>query len=80
MAGRNVPYDTDRDIRGDFRAEIREFLGTRRARVTPEQVGLPVYGDRRRVTGLRGRRGGPPLGARSRVTTTPRTPRSHPPR
>jgi hypothetical protein len=54
MAGRNVPYDTTRDIRGDFRAEIREFLGTRRARVTPEQAGLPVYGgDRRRVTGLR---------------------------
>ncbi|MGW1888140.1 helix-turn-helix domain-containing protein [Streptomyces sp. NPDC001970] len=54
MAGRNGPYDTNRDIRGDFRAEIREFLGTRRARVTPEQAGLPVYGgDRRRVTGLR---------------------------
>ncbi|WP_307523468.1 helix-turn-helix transcriptional regulator [Streptomyces umbrinus] len=41
-------------MRGDFRAEIREFLGTRRARVTPEQAGLPAYGgDRRRVTGLR---------------------------
>ncbi|MCX4762838.1 helix-turn-helix transcriptional regulator [Streptomyces sp. NBC_01275] len=41
-------------MRGDFRAEIREFLGTRRARVTPEQAGLPTYGgDRRRVTGLR---------------------------
>ncbi|MFD8217455.1 helix-turn-helix transcriptional regulator [Streptomyces sp. NPDC059697] len=53
MAGRNIPYGTNRDVRGDFRAEIREFLGTRRARVTPEQVGLPVYGDRRRVTGLR---------------------------
>ncbi|MEV4236736.1 helix-turn-helix transcriptional regulator [Nocardia sp. NPDC050408] len=45
---------TNRDIRADFRAEIREFLGTRRARVTPEQAGLPLYGgDRRRVTGLR---------------------------
>jgi len=54
MAGRNDPYGTTRDIRGDFRAEIREFLGTQRARVTPEQAGLPVYGgDRRRVTGLR---------------------------
>jgi transcriptional regulator with XRE-family HTH domain len=54
MAGRNDPYDANRDIRGDFRAEIREFLGTRRARVTPEQAGLPLYGgDRRRVTGLR---------------------------
>ncbi|MEU3619075.1 helix-turn-helix transcriptional regulator [Streptomyces sp. NPDC006872] len=54
MAGRNDPYNTNRDIRGDFRAEIREFLGTRRARVTPEQAGLPSYGgDRRRVKGLR---------------------------
>ncbi|MFC4470758.1 helix-turn-helix domain-containing protein [Streptomyces xiangluensis] len=54
MAGRNDPYDTNRDIRADFRAEIREFLGTRRARVTPEQAGLPTYGgERRRVTGLR---------------------------
>src|SRR6266545_7861613 len=44
----------DRDIRGDVRAEIREFLTTRRARITPEQAGLPVYGgDRRRVAGLR---------------------------
>ena len=54
MAGRNDPYGANRDIRGDFRAEIREFLGTRRARVTPEQAGLPLYGgDRRRVSGLR---------------------------
>ncbi|MFI6620609.1 helix-turn-helix domain-containing protein [Streptomyces sp. NPDC050528] len=54
MTGRNDPYGTNRDIRGDFRAEIREFLGTRRARVTPEQAGLPSYGgDRRRVSGLR---------------------------
>ena len=38
----------------DLRAEIREFLSTRRARITPEQAGLPVYGgDRRRVPGLR---------------------------
>ncbi|WOX14468.1 helix-turn-helix transcriptional regulator [Streptomyces sp. N50] len=54
MTGRNDPYGTNRDVRGDFRAEIREFLGTRRARVTPEQAGLPSYGgDRRRVSGLR---------------------------
>ncbi|KRD20153.1 helix-turn-helix domain-containing protein [Streptomyces sp. Root264] len=54
MAGRNDPNGTNRDIRDDFRAEIREFLGTRRARVTPEQAGLPLYGgERRRVTGLR---------------------------
>lgn len=58
MAGRNNPHgthrDSPRDIRGDVRTEIREFLSTRRARVTPEQAGLPVYGgDRRRVSGLR---------------------------
>jgi transcriptional regulator with XRE-family HTH domain len=54
MAGGKDPYGTNRDIRDDFRAEIREFLGTRRAKVTPEQAGLPAYGgERRRVTGLR---------------------------
>jgi transcriptional regulator with XRE-family HTH domain len=54
VAGRNDPYTSNRDIRDDFRAQIREFLGTRRARVTPEQAGLPAYGgERRRVTGLR---------------------------
>jgi transcriptional regulator with XRE-family HTH domain len=37
----------------DHRSEIREFLGSRRARITPEQAGLPVYGGNRRVTGLR---------------------------
>jgi transcriptional regulator with XRE-family HTH domain len=42
------------DVRGDVRAQIREFLSTRRARISPEQAGLPVYGgDRRRVPGLR---------------------------
>ena len=44
----------DRDVRGDVRGQIREFLSTRRARITPVQAGLPVYGgDRRRVSGLR---------------------------
>lgn len=37
----------------DTRAEIREFLGSRRARITPEQAGLPVHGGNRRVAGLR---------------------------
>lgn len=36
----------------DSRADAREFLTTRRARVTPEQVGLPA-GTNRRVSGLR---------------------------
>lgn len=35
------------------RADIREFLTTRRARITPEQAGLRVYGSSRRVAGLR---------------------------
>jgi MmyB-like transcription regulator ligand binding domain/Helix-turn-helix domain len=37
----------------DAEREIREFLISRRARVTPERVGLPVYGRQRRVPGLR---------------------------
>ncbi|MEE2041038.1 helix-turn-helix transcriptional regulator [Nocardiopsis sp. CT-R113] len=32
---------------------VREFLVSRRARVTPEQAGIPAYGDDRRVPGLR---------------------------
>ncbi len=36
----------------DNRAEVREFLTTRRARLTPDQVGLPTVGTRR-VPGLR---------------------------
>jgi transcriptional regulator with XRE-family HTH domain len=37
----------------DTRAEIREFLTSRRARITPEQSGLQWYGENRRVPGLR---------------------------
>ena len=33
--------------------ELRQFLTTRRARITPDQAGLSAYGGRRRVTGLR---------------------------
>ena len=33
--------------------EIREFLTTRRAKVTPAHAGLPTYGRQRRVSGLR---------------------------
>jgi hypothetical protein len=33
----------------DHRAEVREFLSSRRARITPEQAGLPAYGGNRRV-------------------------------
>ena len=37
----------------DTDQEIREFLTTRRARLTPERAGLPTYGRTRRVEGLR---------------------------
>jgi transcriptional regulator with XRE-family HTH domain len=37
----------------ELRAEIRDFLSTRRARISPEQAGLPAYGGNRRVKGLR---------------------------
>ena len=37
----------------DPTADIREFLTTRRARLTPADVGLPDFGGRRRVPGLR---------------------------
>jgi hypothetical protein len=36
----------------DAKSEIREFLTSRRAKLTPDQVGLPAYGSRR-VPGLR---------------------------
>ncbi|MFI5896311.1 helix-turn-helix transcriptional regulator [Actinoplanes sp. NPDC051513] len=37
----------------DHRSEARDFLTTRRARITPERAGLPAYGGNRRVAGLR---------------------------
>jgi transcriptional regulator with XRE-family HTH domain len=38
----------------DQRSQVREFLVSRRARLTPDQAGLPAYGgSNRRVTGLR---------------------------
>lgn len=37
----------------DPREEIRDFLTSRRAKITPEQAKLPAYGGNRRVTGLR---------------------------
>ncbi|MFJ8111637.1 helix-turn-helix transcriptional regulator [Streptomyces sp. NPDC096132] len=40
------------DARPDHRTEIRDFLASRRAKITPEQAGLPTSG-RRRVPGLR---------------------------
>jgi transcriptional regulator with XRE-family HTH domain len=37
----------------DNRTEIRDFLTSRRGKIAPEQAGLPAYGGRRRVSGLR---------------------------
>lgn len=37
----------------DLRTEIRDFLSSRRARLSPDQAGLPAYGGNRRVKGLR---------------------------
>jgi transcriptional regulator with XRE-family HTH domain len=37
----------------DTRTEVRDFLTSRRARLTPQEAGLPAYGAPRRVKGLR---------------------------
>ena len=37
----------------DHRREFADFLASRRAKLTPAQAGLPVYGGNRRVAGLR---------------------------
>ncbi|HSR85137.1 MAG TPA: helix-turn-helix transcriptional regulator [Streptosporangiaceae bacterium] len=37
----------------DNRAQVREFLTSRRERISPAQAGLPAYGGNRRVKGLR---------------------------
>jgi hypothetical protein len=37
----------------DSRTQIRDFVTSRRGKITPEQAGLPVYGGNRRVAGLR---------------------------
>jgi hypothetical protein len=58
MAGGSSDRDTSDGIpneaRSGVRGEIQTFLTTRRARISPEQAGLPAYGgERRRVLGLR---------------------------
>ncbi|WP_262485946.1 helix-turn-helix domain-containing protein [Changpingibacter yushuensis] len=37
----------------DLQGDAKEFLTSRRARITPDQAGLPAYGGKRRVPGLR---------------------------
>ena len=46
LGGRSVAGMVNRD-------DVREFLATRRARLTPHDVGLPTHGANRRVPGLR---------------------------
>ena len=43
-----------RSVQGvDNRNDIRDFLTSRRGRISPEQAGLPTFGGHRRVPGLR---------------------------
>jgi transcriptional regulator with XRE-family HTH domain len=45
---------SDQDPRAEHRSQVRDFLVSRRERITPEQAGLPAYGGgHRRVKGLR---------------------------
>src|SRR4051794_37023099 len=37
----------------DNRREVRDFLVSRRAKITPDKAGLALYGGNRRVPGLR---------------------------
>jgi transcriptional regulator with XRE-family HTH domain len=57
FTGNDRPSQTPpagRSVEGmDHRSETRDFLTTRRAKITPEQAGLPLYGGNRRVSGLR---------------------------
>jgi transcriptional regulator with XRE-family HTH domain len=46
------PSRRPRVVHVDNRAEVREFLMSRRAKITPQQAGLPAVGSRR-VSGLR---------------------------
>src|SRR4051794_35622614 len=50
-----MPAPDDRgDVVAEARQQMREFLSTRRDRLTPQQAGLPNFGgERRRVPGLR---------------------------
>jgi transcriptional regulator with XRE-family HTH domain len=49
-----VPSGGGRSVFGmDTQGAVREFLASRRARITPEQAGLPNFGGTRRVAGLR---------------------------
>ena len=56
MGNDRTPHDRGaaRSVDGmDNRDDIREFLTSRRDRLTPQQAGLPDFGGHRRVPGLR---------------------------
>lgn len=44
---------SEQDPRAEHRRQVRDFLVSRRDRITPAQAGLPAYGGYRRVKGLR---------------------------
>lgn len=47
-------HSTGRSVQTvDNKSDVREFLASRRAKITPQQVGLPIHDSRRRVPGLR---------------------------
>lgn len=55
-SARDTGYVTDDPVEQphlDTRAELREFLRSRRDRLQPADIGVPAYGRRRRVRGLR---------------------------
>ena len=52
QSGATMP--TVEHMNTDHRTQVKEFLASRRERITPEQAGLPAYGgENRRVKGLR---------------------------
>jgi hypothetical protein len=52
MATQTVTNEPSTSFNAEQRAELADFLRTRRARLTPQEVGLPA-GARRKVPGLR---------------------------
>ena len=53
-ASPSLVFSSTRNVEGmDHKDEVRDFLTTRRERLTPERAGVPLYGGRRRVKGLR---------------------------
>jgi hypothetical protein len=58
MATKTVTSPSSTDFNAEQRTELADFLRTRRARLTPQEVGLPA-GARRKVPGLRRESGRP---------------------